>query len=320
MTSGFFALLDDVAGMAKLAAASLDDVAGTAGRVGLKAAGVVVDDAAVTPRYVAGLSPARELPMIGRIALGSLRNKLLILLPAALLLSAFAPWAVTPLLMLGGAFLCFEGAEKVLAPWLGHGHADEAAPAERDPVRLEDDQVRSAIRTDLILSGEIMAVSLAEVAESPILVEAAVLALVGIAITAGVYGAVAVVVKVDDLGLHLSRAGASPVRALGRGLVRVMPRVMRAVSVVGTAAMVWVGGGILLHGLDIFGFPALPHALHAAAAAAGDALDVVRPAAEWGVSAAGSGVVGLLAGGLLALAAAGAKRLRAAATPAISAS
>ncbi len=315
MPSGFFALLDDVAGMAKLAAASLDDVAGIAGQVGLKAAGVVVDDAAVTPRYVAGLSPARELPMIGRIALGSLRNKLLILLPAALLLSAFAPWAVTPLLMLGGGFLCFEGAEKVLGPWLGHAHAAEAAPAERDPVRLEDDQVRGAIRTDLILSGEIMAVSLAEVAESPILVEAAVLALVSVAITAGVYGVVAVVVKVDDIGLHLARAGTTPVRALGRGLVRAMPGVMAAVSAVGTAAMIWVGGGILLHGLETFGFPALPHALHAAAAAAGDALEIVRPAAEWAVSAAGSGVLGLAAGGVLALLAAGAKRLRAAAAP-----
>ena len=210
MPSGFFALLDDVAGIAKLAAASLDDVAGTSGRVALKAAGVVVDDTAVTPRYVAGLTPDRELPMIGRITLGSLCNKLLILLPAALLLNAVAPWAVTPLLMLGGLFLCFEGVEKLVEVMSGPGAHTAVEAVDPDPRRLEEGRVRGAIRTDLVLSAEIMAISLAEVADRPLVVEAVVLALVGVAITLGVYGVVAVVVKVDDIGLHLApnRGGA----------------------------------------------------------------------------------------------------------------
>ena len=310
MPSGFFMLLDDVAGIAKLAAASLDDVVGTTGRVGLKAAGVVVDDTAVTPRYVSGLKPERELPIIARIGLGSLRNKLLILLPAALLLNALAPWAVTPLLMVGGAFLCFEGAEKVAEVVLGHGgHAAEET-AEVDPQRLEDGKVKGAIRTDLILSAEIMAISLAEVADRPLLVEAAVLALVGLAITLGVYGVVAVVVKVDDVGLHLARSGSAPVRVLGRGLVRAMPPIMTALSIIGTAAMIWVGGGILLHGLEHFGFgaPAV-FVEHGAVLAAERVPAVLADAVEWVVGALGSGVLGLLVGGLLVALVAGAKRL-----------
>ena len=324
MPSGFFALLDDVAGIARLAAASLDDVAGTAGRVGLKAAGVVVDDTAVTPRYVAGLAPERELPIIGRIGLGSLRNKLLFLLPAALLLNAVAPWAVTPLLMLGGVYLCFEGVEKVVEVVLGHdGHAAaDAEPTASLPHAgssgsaegagaLEDGKVKGAIRTDLILSAEIMAISLAEVADRPVLVEAVVLALVGTAITVGVYGVVALVVKVDDIGLHLSRRGAAPVRALGRGLVRAMPPVMTTLSVVGTAAMIWVGGGILLHGLEAFDVAAPAHALDDAAEAfAGRVPARLAAVAEWVVGAAGAGVVGLAVGGIAVATTMGARRLR----------
>ncbi len=312
MPSGFFALLDDVAGIAKLAAASLDDVAGTAGRVGLKAAGVVVDDTAVTPRYVAGLTPDRELPMIGRITLGSLRNKLLILLPVALLLNWLAPWAVTPLLMIGGLFLCYEGGEKIVEVLFATGrHAAEEA-VEPDPKRLEDGRVRSAIRTDLILSGEIMAISLAEVADKPLLVEAVVLTLVGFVLTLGVYGVVAMVVKVDDVGLHLARTGRAPTRALGRGLVRGMPHVMAALSAIGTAAMIWVGGGILVHGLAALGIAAPAAVLDAAALAVesivpGSMAGVVH----WAVEVVGSGCVGLVIGGVIVAVVKGIARLRA---------
>ncbi len=311
MPSGFFALLDDVAGIAKLAAASLDDVAGTTGRVGLKAAGVVVDDTAVTPRYVAGISPERELPMIGRIGLGSLRNKLLILLPAALLLEAFAPWAVTPLLMAGGAFLCFEGAEKVVEVLAGHAAPEAEDVVEADPKRREDAQVKGAIRTDLILSAEIMAISLAEVADRPLPVVAIVLALVGLAITVGVYGVVAAVVKVDDLGLHLARRRSAGVRAVGRGLVRAMPPIMTALSVIGTAAMIWVGGGILVHGLAAFGVAAPALLLDEAALAVADRVPApLAGAAEWAVGAAGCGILGLAAGGVLVALAWGVQRVR----------
>ena len=310
MASGFFALLDDVAGIAKLAAASLDDVAATSGRVGLKAAGVVIDDTAVTPRYVAGLSPDRELPMIARIGLGSLRNKLLILLPAALLLNAVAPWAVEPLLMLGGCYLCFEGAEKIVEALVGQGHHGSAETAETDPTRLEEGKVKGAIRTDLILSAEIMAICLAEVADRPLYVEAIVLALVGIAMTVGVYGVVALVVKVDDVGLHLAQNGGPPIRALGRGLVRAMPPVLRALSTIGTAAMIWVGGGILIHGVAMFGVEAPENLLHGIEAAAVDAVPAaLGEIVAWVVGAIGSGVVGLAVGCILAGIALGVKRL-----------
>ncbi len=301
MASGFFALLDDVAAIARLAATSLDDVAATTGRVGLKAAGVVIDDTAVTPRYVVGLSPDRELPMIARIGLGSLRNKLLILLPAALLLNVVAPWAVTPLLMLGGCFLCFEGAEKVVEA-LGIGpHHEGVDKVETDPRLLEEGKVKGAIRTDLILSAEIMAISLAEVAERPLHVEAIVLALVGIAVTVGVYGIVALVVKIDDVGLHLAGRGAAPVRAVGRILVRAMPPVLQVLSIVGTAAMVWVGGGILIHGLESFGIAEPAEIIDAVAAAGvGQVPPLFGDAVAWALSALGSAIMGLLVGGLLA--------------------
>lgn len=305
MPTGLVALLDDVAALTKLAAASLDDVGAAAGRAGAKAAGVVIDDTAVTPGYVTGLSPDRELPIIRRIAVGSLRNKLLILLPAALLLSWLAPWALTPLLTLGGAYLCFEGAEKVMEPLglLGHGHGHGPA-AERgvpDAAALERATVSGAVRTDLILSAEIMVISLATVADEPLLTRAVVLAVVGVAITVAVYGVVAVIVKLDDVGLHLSRRPGAARQAFGRALVRSMAPVMALLSVVGTAAMVWVGGGLLLHGAEVFGWRAPAEALHHAAELAGAASGPLHGAVAWVVQAAGSGVLGLAVGAAIAL-------------------
>jgi predicted DNA repair protein MutK len=298
MPSGLVALLDDIAGLTQLTAASLDDVHLVAGKAAAKAAGVVIDDTAVTPRYVTGLTPDRELPIIGRIAAGSLRNKLLILLPAALLLSAVAPWAITPLLMLGGAFLCFEGAEKAIEAVCDQHDAEEKLVAT-DAATLERQQVSGAIRTDLILSAEIMAIALGEVAAKPLLTQAAVLILVGIALTAGVYGVVALIVKMDDIGLHLARRTFSSTRALGRALVKAMPIVMNWLSVIGTAAMIWVGGGILAHGLDKFGIH-LPEAIiHHFAEAASHAVPIAGAAAGWAVKAFGSGLLGLAVGGFV---------------------
>ncbi|MFV1918117.1 DUF808 domain-containing protein [Sphingomonas sp. MJ1 (PH-R8)] len=302
MPGGLVALLDDVAGLTKLAAASLDDVGAAAGKAGSKALGVVVDDAAVTPRYVTGLTPQRELPIIGKIALGSVRNKLLILLPAALLLSAFAPWAITPLLMLGGAFLCFEGAEKVLGAIKGEHH--DAAPVEEgfvDASALEKAKVGDAVRTDLILSAEIMAIALADVAESSILTQALVLVVVGLAITVGVYGVVGLIVKLDDIGLHLAQRSSSGVRALGRGMVKSMPVIMRVLSVVGTAAMLWVGGGILLHGAEVLGFAAPAEFVHHLAEAVHHAVPLGGVVA-WFVTALLSGVLGVAVGAIIATA------------------
>ena len=298
MPSGLVALLDDIAGLTRLAAASLDDVGAAATKAGTKAAGVVIDDTAVTPRYVVGLSPQRELPIIGKIALGSLRNKLLILLPAALVLSALAPWAITPLLMAGGAYLCFEGTEKVIEALTGHGH-DAAEDTATTPEELEKQKVAGAVRTDFILSAEIMAIALGEVAASPIVTRGIVLAIVAVAITAGVYGVVALIVKADDVGLHLAGRRSTILRAIGRGLVRGVPKVMSALSVIGTAAMIWVGGGILLHGAETLGLAAPARALHDLAEAVRHALGGI---AAWIVTATGSGLVGLIVGGLIALA------------------
>ncbi|MDF0543164.1 DUF808 domain-containing protein [Sphingobium sp. H39-3-25] len=299
MPSGLIALLDDVAGIAKLAASSLDDVAGAAGKAGTKAAGVVIDDAAVTPRYVTGLTPDRELPIIYKIAKGSLKNKLVFLLPLALALSAFAPWALTPLLMVGGAFLCFEGAEKIVEAFTG-GH-DEAADAAAtlSSKELEDEKVSGAVRTDFILSGEIIAISLASVATEPLWEQALVLIAVAIFITVGVYGAVGFIVKMDDIGLHMAKGSTGAGRSIGRGLVHAMPILMHILAYVGTAAMLWVGGGILLHGIEEFGWDALPHAVHDAAAAVGHGAGAFSGFAEWLVTAAASGVLGLIVGGII---------------------
>jgi predicted DNA repair protein MutK len=307
LSIGLIALLDDIAGLAKIAAASIDDVAGQAAKAGAKAAGVVIDDAAVTPRYVVGFAAARELPIVGKIAAGSLRNKLLFLLPAALALSLFAPWAITPLLMLGGAYLCYEGAEKVfeaVLPHQAHAHESQLGTVAINAQTFEDEKVASAIKTDFILSAEIMAITLAAVPEGGFLTQAVVLALVAIGITAAVYGGVALIVKADDLGVVLARTGSTSALSgltsgLGRGLVIGMPVLLKILGVVGTAAMIWVGGGIIVHGLEEYGFPLLGEFIHHAAEVSAHALPPVSGAAAWIVTAAGSGLVGLLVGAAL---------------------
>ena len=286
MSTGLLALLDDVAAIAKVAAASIDDVAAQAAKAGAKAAGVVIDDAAVTPRYVVGFDAKRELPIIGRIALGSLFNKFVILLPAALLLSAFAPWVITPLLTLGGIYLCFEGAEKVLEWVRPHPEQAQSSAAPMNAKQLEDSRVKGAIKTDFILSAEIMAIALATMPAANVWTQGAALAVVGLAITVGVYGVVAMIVKADDVGAAMVRRG------IGAGalLVRGMPKVLKLLSIVGTIAMIWVGGGIILHGLEFFGLAAPQHGVHAAGLAVGGGL------IGWVVEAALSGVVGLAVG------------------------
>jgi predicted DNA repair protein MutK len=300
MASGLAALLDDIAGIAKLAAASLDDVTAAAGKAGSKAVGVVVDDTAVTPGYAVGFTPDRELPIVWKIALGSLRNKFLILLPGALLLSAFAPWAVTPLLMLGGTYLCFEAAEKVIEAVV-HGREGEEDQAELalSSKDLERRKISGAIRTDLILSAEIMAISLATVADRPLAVQAGALAVVGFLLTVAVYGVVAFIVKMDDIGLHLARRDGRGVRALGRGLVRAMPPLLSGLTLVGTAAMLWVGGGIIVHGLEHYELGLVPDLVHGFEAWAGST-PLVGAATGWLGFAAGSALVGLLLGGMVA--------------------
>ena len=304
MSVGLMALLDDVAALAKVAATSIDDIAGQAARAGAKAAGVVIDDAAVTPRYVVGFDPARELPIIKRIAIGSLKNKLLILLPASLALSLFAPWVITPLLMLGGAYLCFEGTEKIyeaLVPHAPHAAKVAAGPLTAGSQGLEDAKVASAIKTDFILSAEIMAITLASLPDGPFWTKAIVLAVVGLGITIVVYGGVALIVKADDVGLYLAQSKSMSAfggikRAIGRGLVLGMPYFLTGLSVVGTAAMIWVGGGILIHALDTYGWPQIDHAIKAIAQSAAQSVPAISGAIEWIVTALASGIVGAIVG------------------------
>jgi predicted DNA repair protein MutK len=308
MSVGLMALFDDVAALAKLAAASIDDIAGQAAKAGTKAAGVVIDDTAVTPRYLTEFSPARELPIIWRIALGSLKNKLLILLPAALALSFLLPQAITPLLMIGGAYLCYEGSEKVyefLFPHEAHAHEAKLETVALDAATFEDQKIASAIKTDFILSAEIMAITLANVPGDDTLKQAIILAVVGVGITAAVYGVVALIVKADDLGLALARLSpasraAAPLRMTGRAIVHAMPYLLNALSTIGTAAMIWVGGGIILHGLEAFGLGWPSHALHDAGEAVARAVPFAGAMVAWLVEAAGAGVAGF-AIGLLAI-------------------
>ncbi len=307
MSTGLIALLDDIAGIAKTAAASIDDVATQAVKAGAKSAGVVIDDAAVTPRYVVGFAAERELPIVAKIAWGSLRNKLLFLLPGALALSLMAPWAITPLLMLGGLYLCYEGAEKVLEVLL-HGRED-GAKVSKEPnadgsKTLEDQKVAGAIRTDFILSAEIMAITLSAVPDAGFWTQAAVLAIVGTGITMVVYGAVALIVKADDAGLALAtRKPVTPLgpltRAFGRALVRGMPVFLKLLAIVGTAAMIWVGGGILVHGLEESGFAALAHFIEDAGDTAGNAVPAFSGTVAWVIVAAGSGAIGFAVGAAL---------------------
>jgi predicted DNA repair protein MutK len=299
LSIGLLALLDDVAGLVKVAAASLDDIAGQAAKAGVKAAGAVIDDAAVTPRYVDGFTADRELPIVGKIALGSIKNKLLYLLPAALLLSVLAPWAITPLLMIGGAYLCYEGAEKIYGALFHHAaaaHEAELTPAV-EAQSMEDAKVAGAIQTDFILSAEIMTIALAAIPISNFVTQAVVLALVGIGITLLVYGGVALIVKADDFGLLLAKKGRTGAgRAFGRGLVTGMPVFMQVLGVVGTAAMIWVGGGIVIHGLMSFGLDAPEHLLEAAEDAAAHAVPAVADFAAWATGALISGIAGVALG------------------------
>ncbi|MGB0412682.1 MAG: DUF808 domain-containing protein, partial [Pikeienuella sp.] len=252
--SGLLALLDDVAAIAKLAAAQLDDIAAQASKAGAKAAGVVIDDAAVTPKYVTGLPAARELPIVWKIARASFFNKLVILLPAALLINAFLPWLLTPLLMIGGAYLCFEGAEKVWHVFVPHKEHGPQQAETLDAAHLEEQRVKGAIKTDFILSAEIMTISLSQIESDTLWLQAAALAAVAIGITALVYGVVALLVKADDFGLLLTSKGRlALVRAVGHAIVKSMPSVMRIIATVGTVAMLWVGGSILVHGLHDLG-------------------------------------------------------------------
>ncbi|MCT1429468.1 DUF808 domain-containing protein [Brachybacterium muris] len=244
MAGGLAALLDDVAALARLAAASADDVAAASARAGVKAAGVVIDDTAVTPQYVQGIKPKRELPIIWRITKGSLFNKIVIILPILMLLSVFAPWLLPVLLICGGLYLSFEGAEKVWELVRGH---EESKPASAKGGDAEDSVVKGAVRTDLILSAEIMVIAMNSIEQDSLWIRAAVLVVVALGITALVYGSVAILVKMDDVGLAMTKDHDSPAKQkLGRRLVTAMPTVMKVISYVGMIAMLWVGGHIIL--------------------------------------------------------------------------
>ena len=296
MAGGLVGLLDDIASLAKLAAASIDDVGLAAGKASAKAAGVVIDDTAVTPAYVHGLAADRELPIIKRIAKGSLRNKILFILPVALVLSEFVPKLVEVILMLGGTYLCYEGAHKIHAKLTGHGHDDHATPAAAEGTDAEEATVASAIRTDFILSGEIMVIALKEVLDEGFAMRTAILVIVAVVITIAVYGVVALIVKMDDIGLQMVERGKG--ERLGRALVQGMPKVLAVLSVVGTAAMVWVGGHILLVGADELGwhwpYEQVHHLEHSAHDVAG-----VGGVLGWLANTAVSAAVGLVVGFLV---------------------
>lgn len=294
MSGGLVALLDDVAALARIAAASVDDIAAGAAKAGSKAVGVVIDDAAVTPQYMSGADPSRELPMIKRIFWGSLRNKLLIILPALLLVSAFIPWIIPWILILGGTYLCYEGAEKVWHKLRGH-HAEKQTPATEKGPEAEDKVIKGAITTDFILSCEIMVISMNEVADESIWFRALILVVVAVAITVLVYGAVALIVKMDDVGLHLAQKEGAGTRRFGEVLVKAMPKVLAGITFIGTIAMLWVGGHILLQQSAELGLHApydLVHALEAPVAA----LPAVGAFLGWLVNTLCSAIIGLIWG------------------------
>lgn len=293
-------MLDDVAVIARAASASIDDIAMAAGKAGSKTAGVVIDDAAVTPSYVTGLSPARELPIIWKITKGSFKNKLVFLLPGAILLSEFLPSAIIWLLMLGGAFLCYEGAEKVIEK-LGFGkHGATLEDEIVDPVAFENQRVAGAIRTDLILSAEIMAITLAALEVDQWWERGLALALVAIVVTVAVYGTVAVIVKIDDVGLYLTRQGEAWKQSFGHFMLRFVPKLLVALSVIGTVAMLWVGGGIIIHGTHEVGFHGLYDIIHGAEGVVATAAGALGGVAGWLTYAALSGAVGLVLGVVIA--------------------
>jgi len=302
MPTGLVALLDDISVIAKAAAASIDDVGVAAAKAGSKAAGVVIDDAAVTPSYVTEFTPERELPIIWQIAKGSLKNKLLILLPAALALSEFLPAAITPLLMMGGLFLCYEGAEKVLEKLGGAKHGETLEDPIEDMATFEKERISGAVRTDFILSAEIMAIALAEVADETLLNRGIILALVGIVITAAVYGVVALIVKMDDIGLHMvQKRTSAAAKAFGRGLLLAMPKLLTTLSVVGTLAMLWVGGYIMVDGAKKLGFKPPYEAIHAAEHAVHQAAGALGGVLGWLTNSTLSGIVGLILGTIVAV-------------------
>lgn len=300
MPSGLVALFDDVAVIARAASASVDDIAAAAGRAGSKTAGVVIDDAAVTPSYVTGLSPARELPIIWAITKGSLFNKLIILLPGAILLSEFLPWLIIWVLMMGGAFLCYEGAEKVLEKLGGAKHGKTVEDEITDPLKFEQQRIAGAIRTDLILSAEIMAITLNELDLPSWWERGLALALVGFVVTIVVYGAVAIIVKLDDIGLHLTRQDSEGSQRFGRFLVNSVPHLLTALSFIGTIAMLWVGGGIIVHGTHEVGFDMLYDIAHGAEYAVAGATGALSGIAGWFTYAAISAVIGLVLGAVIA--------------------
>jgi predicted DNA repair protein MutK len=297
MASGLAGLLDDVAALAKLAAASVDDVGAAAGRASAKAAGVVVDDTAVTPAYVQGLSPDRELPIIKRIAVGSLRNKLLLILPAALVLSAIAPVLVEIILMAGGTYLCFEGAEKIYHRVTHTDHGDDVPVALQGP-DAEAKTVASAVRTDLILSAEIMVIALKEVIDEGFISRTIILVIVAVFITIIVYGFVALLVKMDDIGLRLARRESESSQRVGLVMVAGMPKVLAALSIIGTAAMLWVGGHILLVGTDELGWHGPYDVVHELEKQIGDVAGIGGFLA-WMVNTAFSALIGLVVGAIV---------------------
>jgi predicted DNA repair protein MutK len=296
MSGGLFGLLDDVAALARLAAASVDDIGAAAGRATTKAAGVVIDDTAVTPQYVHGIAAERELPIIKKIAIGSLRNKLLFILPAALLLSQFVPLLLTPILMLGATYLCYEGAEKVWGRITGHdGHAAPTATVGEDAERRV---TAGAIRTDFILSAEIMVIALNEVADQPFVPRLIILIVVALVITVAVYGVVAAIVKMDDVGLLLTQRTSRCAQRIGRGLVAGMPKLLAALSAIGTVAMLWVGGHILLVGTDALGWHAPYGLVHHGEEYVHD-VEAVGGLLAWLVNTAASAVIGLVVGAVV---------------------
>jgi predicted DNA repair protein MutK len=298
MAGGLVGLFDDVAALAKLAAASVDDVGMAAGRASMKTAGVIVDDAAVTPAYVRGLAADRELPIIKKIAIGSLRNKVLIILPVALLLSAIAPTLVEIILMFGGCFLAYEGAHKVIHALKKDDH-DHEVPATIQGEDAESTTVSGAIRTDFILSAEIMVIALKEVIEEPVLSRGIILAIVGVLITVVVYGVVALIVKMDDIGLKLAERPSPRSQRFGMLLVKGMPMLLTWLSVIGTAAMLWVGGHILLVGFDELGWEWPYHLVHELEHLV-DGVPGIGGVLSWLVNTAASAVVGLVVGGVIA--------------------
>jgi predicted DNA repair protein MutK len=297
MAGGLVGLLDDVAALAKLAAASIDDVGAAAGRASVKAAGVVVDDTAVTPTYVHGLAADRELPIVKRIAKGSLRNKLLFILPAAMVLSAISKDLVEVILMCGGAYLCYEGAHKIHHAITHRGQHDPAddLPAVALDEAAEERTIAGAVRTDFILSAEIMVIALKDVLDEGVVSRAVILAVVAVLITVAVYGVVALIVKMDDIGLKMAESGRPRSQRIGRALVHGMPKLLKVLSIVGTAAMLWVGGHILIAGADELGWSGPYDVVHDLEGAV-DGVAGIGGVLGWLVNTAVSAVVGLAVG------------------------